>query len=206
MQTPLASLLLLAISGLLQMQSADVKPVGIGGHRIGESVKLFLRLEPDARSEVEVCDQHPDQAMCIKLFGAVEKGQRAEISTTTASDPDEHASFSDTYNFVLDGGKLVKITVSVNDVAEVMKTYGKPSSETVTPHHNDSGAKWEDRVTGWDLPNGYITLLVDNNPVLQDRRPLLVIESREEHARANAGAPKPAIAPAPPPSTDPAPH
>src|SRR5580700_9986491 len=127
MQTPLASLLLLAISGLLQMQSADVKPVGIGGHRIGESVKLFLRLEPDARSEVEVCDQHPDQATCVKLFGAVAKGQRAAVSTTAGSHPDERSAFRDTYNFVLDGGKLVKITVAVNDAAEVMKTYGRPA-------------------------------------------------------------------------------
>ncbi len=203
MQTALASLLLLAISGVLQTQSADVQPIGIGGHRIGESVKLFLRLEPDARSELEVCHQHPDKAMCVQFFGAVEKGQRAEISTTTASDPDERSAFSDTYNFVLDGGKLVKITVSVNNVAEVMKTYDRPSSETVTPHHNDSGAQWEDRLTAWELPNGYVTLVVDNNPVIQDRRPLLVIESREEHAREVASQAKPDL---PPPSTDSAPH
>ncbi|MGB8543607.1 MAG: hypothetical protein WCD49_18410 [Candidatus Acidiferrales bacterium] len=188
-----ASLLLLAFSVLFQTQSADVKPIGAAGHHIGESVKVFLRLEPDARSEIEVCYQHPNEIQCVHLLGAVEKGQRAEISTAVPADLD-HPDSSDTYNFVLDGGKLVKITMSVSDVAEVMKTYGKPASDIVTPHQNDSGAKWENRECMWDTPAGFVTLDADNNPRLQDHRPLLVLESREEHARsvANAPAAKPA--------------
>jgi hypothetical protein len=113
----------------------------------------------------------------------VEKGHRAEISTAVPADLDRPDS-SDTYNFVIDGGKLVKIALSVNDVAEVMKTYGKPTNDTVTPHEGVSGAKWENRQCVWDTPAGFITLDTDNNPRLQDHRPLLVLESREEHARA----------------------
>jgi hypothetical protein len=108
-----ASLLLLAFSMLLQTPSADVTPLGAAGHRIGESVKLFLRLEPDARSELEVCDQHPNEIQCVHLLDAVEKGQRAEISTAVPADLD-HPDSNDTYNFVIDGGKLVKITLSLN--------------------------------------------------------------------------------------------
>ena len=205
-----ASLLLLAFSALLQAPSADVAPVGAAGHRIGESVKQFLRLEPDARSELEVCDQHPNEIQCVHLFDAVEKGQRAEISTAVPADLD-HPDSNDTYNFVIDGGKLVKITLSVNDVAEVMKTYGKPTTNTVTPHEGASGVKWENRQCVWDMPAGFITLDTDNNPRLQDHRPLLVVESREEHARANptASARPAPVPPANPPSapaSDPAPR
>jgi hypothetical protein len=182
-----ASLLLLAISALLQTPSADVIPVGAVGHRIGESVKIFLRLEPGARSELEVCDQHPNEIQCVHLLDAVEKGKRAEISTAVPADLD-HPDSSDTYNFVIDGGKLVKITLSVNDVAEVMKTYGKPTTDTVTPHEGASGVKWENRQCVWDTPAGFITLDTDNNPRLKDHRPLLVLESREEHARSNSTA------------------
>jgi hypothetical protein len=185
-----ASLLLLAFSVLLQTPSADVTPVGAAGHHIGESVKLLLRLEPDARSELEVCDQHPNEIQCVHLLDAVEKGQRAEISTAVPADLD-HPDSNDTYNFVIDGGKLVKITLSVNDVAEVMKTYGKPTTETVTPHEGASGAKWENRQCVWDTPAGFVILDVDNNPRLQDHRPLLVVESREEHTRSTANAPAP---------------
>jgi hypothetical protein len=183
-----ASLLLLAFSVLLQTPGADVTPVGAAGHRIGEPVKLFLRLEPDARSELEVCDQHPNEIQCIHLLEAVEKGQRAEISTAVSGDLD-HPDSNDTYNFVIDGGKLVKITLSVNDIAEVMKTYGKPTTDTVTQHESAPGAKWENRQCVWDTPVGFVILDVDNNPRLQDHRPLLVVESREEHARSTGPAP-----------------
>jgi hypothetical protein len=196
-----ASLLLLAISVLSQTPSADVIPVGAAGHHIGESVKLFLRLEPDARSELEVCDQHPNEIQCVHLLDAVEKGKRAEISTAVPADLD-HADSSDTYNFVIDGGKLVKITLSVNDVAEVMTTYGKPTTDTVTQHEGASGAKWENRRCVWDTPAGFITLDADNNPRLQDPRPLLVLESREEHARANPTAPALKAPTSQPASTD----
>ncbi len=195
MRPQTASLLLLAISALLQTPSADVIPIGAVGHHIGESVKSFLRLEPDARSELEVCDQHPNEIQCVHLLDAVEKGKRAEISTAVPADLD-HPDSSDTYNFVIDGGKLVKITLSVNDVAEVMKTYGKPTTDTVTPHEGASGVKWENRQCVWDTTAGFITLETDNNPRLQDHRPLLVLESGEEHARANPTAAKPA-APSP---------
>jgi hypothetical protein len=182
-----ASLLLLAFSVLLQTPSADVTPVGAAGHHIGESVKLFLRLEPDARSELEVCDQHPNEIQCVHLLDAVEKGQRAEITTAVPADL-EHGDSGDTYNFVIDGGKLVKITLSVNDIAEVMKTYGKPTTDAVTPHENASGAEWENRQCVWDTPAGFVILDVDSNPRLRDHRPLLVLESREEHARTAASA------------------
>jgi|GEM_PF-4632211 len=194
-----ASLLLLAFSALFQTQSADVKPIGVAGHYIGESAKVFLRLEPDARSEVEVCYQHPNEIQCVHLLGAVEKAQRAEITTAVPADLD-HPDSSDTYNFVLDGGRLVKITLSVNDVAEVMKTYGKPTTENVTPHQNDSGAKWENRQCVWDTPTGFVTLDADNNPRLQDHRPLLVLESREEHARSAPNAPAAKSASSQPPA------
>jgi hypothetical protein len=194
-----ASLLLLACSVLLQTPSADVTPLAAAGHRIGESVKLFLRLEPDARSELEVCDQHPNEIQCVHLLDAVEKGQRAEISTAVPADLD-HPDSSDTYNFVIDGGKLVKITLSVNDLAEVMKTYGKPTTDTVTLREGASGVKWENRQCVWDTPAGFVILDVDNKPRLQDHRPLLVLESREEHARSNPTA---SMRPAPVPPANP---
>jgi hypothetical protein len=204
MQPRTASLLLFAFSGLLQTQTAPAKPLGFAGHNIGESVKIFLRLEPEARDELEVCEQHPDQTMCVHLFAAVEKGQRAEISTAVPADLDHPETSNDTRNFVLDGGQLVKITLSVNDVAEVMNTFGKPASDIVTQHHDDSGARWENRLCVWEMPSGYVTMDADNNPRLQDHRPLLVLESRAEHDGNAAPAPNSSAA-SPPPTNAPLP-
>ena|ERR1700693_1624891 len=187
--------LLVALSGQSQVPAGNFKPVGYGGHFVGEPIKVFLRLEPDARSELEVCEQHPKQSICAKLFAAVEKSQRAEITTAVQPDLDNPDATNDAYNFVLDAGKLVKITVPINNLADTMKTFGDPTSDKVVPCHNSEGAKWEDHSYVWDLPGAYVTIYIDNNPVLQDHRPLLVIESREEHARVDANTIKAVNAP-----------
>jgi hypothetical protein len=187
--------LLIALSGQSQAPVGSYKPVGYGGHFIGEPIKVFLRLEPDARSELEVCEQHPKQSICAKLFAAVEKDQRAEITTAVQPDMDNPDTSNDAYNFILDGGKLVKITVPINDLADTMKGFGEPTSDKVVPRHNSDGAKWEDHAYAWDLPGAYVTIYIDNNPVLQDHRPVLVIESREEHARVNSDSIKAVSAP-----------
>jgi hypothetical protein len=180
--------LIVALSLQLQAPGVNVKPVGFAGHVIGEPIKIFLRLEPDARSEVEVCEQHPTQSACARLFGALDRGQRAEISTAVQPDLDSPDASSDAYNFVLDGGKLVKITAAVNNMSEVMKSFGQPTAEKSVPCHNSAGDKWENRSLEWDTPVAHITIYIDNNPQLQDHRPLLVIESHEEHTRADANS------------------
>lgn len=199
MRLLIASVLLIAfsaVSGSLRGQTTDVKPVEIRGHYIGESTVRFLHLEPEARESIEVCRQHPTQSVCDQLLAAIERGQRAEISTSVPLDmyhPDE--AKDDAINFVLDGKKLVKMAMLVNDVSDARKILGHPSSESAIPSQDSSGAKWENRRTVWETPEAYVTLYQDNNPSLRDRRPVLTIETRAEHAREEAESTKRATVP-----------
>jgi len=157
-------------------QAADVKPTEIRGHFIGETIAAFLRMEPEAQQEAEVSRQHSNQPSCARLLAALDHGQRAEIST------------SNSINFVLDGGKLVKLTMLVDDAPDAIrvdltKKFGLQPRETTIPGQNYLGAKWENRSFAWDTPDAYVTLYEDNNPSIQDRRPVLVVESRASYER-----------------------
>jgi len=96
---PIAFILLLfaGLPGGLWAQSEKAAPVDFKGHLIGEGVADFLRIEPEAQQEVDVCRQHPARHSCDRLLAALKAQGRAEISTTNA------------FNFVLDGGKLVGV-------------------------------------------------------------------------------------------------
>jgi hypothetical protein len=176
-------LLLVGLPRIAQSQSTDVKPIEFRGHYIGESTVRFLHLESEAREDVEVCRQHSTGFFCKQFLAAIERGERAQISVSVASDLDHPDSSNDTINFVLDGKKLVKLAMLLTDVTEVSKTLGRPSRESAIPSHNNSGENWVNHLTIWETPDVCATLYQDNNPILQDPRPVFVLESREEYAR-----------------------
>jgi hypothetical protein len=165
----------------LYAQNAILRPAEVKGHFIGESVAEFLSRVPEAQQQVNVCEQSPKEARCDRLLAAVKRGQRAEVST------------SRWMNFVLDGGKLVKLTTLVNEVpdsvkADLTKKFGPRSSETEFPMQNAMGASWKDHLFVWDTPVVYVGLHEDNNPASQNHHFVLVIESRAEHTREHADA------------------
>ena len=151
-------------------------------------MKVFLRLEREARDEVEVCHENPGRSACVHLLDAVENGKRAEVSTTVPADFDHPEGDRDTTDFVLDGGKLVKISMLANAAPDALKVLGQPTNEKSTPAQNSSGAKWENHLTEWITPTLYVSLYLDNNPSLHDHRLSLTIESPAEHARENPDA------------------
>ena len=164
----------------LHAQNATISNADFKGHLIGESVADFLRLEPEARQEADVCRQRTGRRRCVELIAAIEHGQRAEVSTAGSA------------NFVLDAGKLVKLTVLVDDTFEnicnsLTQKFGTPSKKTSLPSHDPSGKKWENQLYLWDTPLIYLTIYEDNNPALQDRRPLLAVESHAEHLLEDVG-------------------
>jgi hypothetical protein len=170
-------------------QALSVDYADFNGHFIGESISDFLHAEPDAQQELDVCRQRPERQRrtCAQLIAAADRGQRAEVSD------------SESVNFVVDGGKLVKLTMLVDGdfgavAADLTKRFGARSSDTMVPSQNEAGTKWQDRLDVWDTPSVYVTLFQDNNPALQDRRPVLVAESHAEHLLDN---PKPAKAATP---------
>jgi len=171
-------------------QSATAPDIQVQGHYIGESIERFLHLNLEARQDVDVCRQHPSSSLCRKLLGAIENGDRAEISTSFAPGFDDSDTSGESINFVFDAKKLVKLTMLVHELADANKILGKSSKESDLPSTNPSGQKWLDHVTVWDSGEIYATLYQDNNPSLEDRRPILMIESREEHARENPGSAK----------------
>jgi len=184
-------------SGLpLAQQPATAAPFEIRGHYIGEPVKRFFRLDFEARAEMDVCHQNPNRPACGRLLDAIDYGKRAEVSTSVPADLDHPEGDRETTDFVLDGGKLVKISMLVNVAPDQLKSLGRPSSEKSIPAQNSSGAKWENHLTVWQSPDLYVELYQDNNPSLTDHRLSLTIESPAEHARTNPGA-----APPPPPSS-----
>jgi hypothetical protein len=172
--TLLILLLFLGIPAELSAQTTPVSLVEFRGHFIGESVSDFLRMEPDAQQEADVCRQRPSRKHCEQLVAAIDRGQRAEVSTTNSS------------NFVLDGGKLVKFAMLVDRnfqaaLSDLTKKFGLWSILTSVPSQNDDGLEWRDQQYMWDTQAVFVTLYQDNNPALLDRRPLLVVESRAEH-------------------------
>jgi hypothetical protein len=211
MQTRIVSLSLISIiasigafaatrpsESLAQQSVPTAAPLEIRGHFIGEPVKRFFRLDFEARGEMEVCHQNPNRPACGRLLDAIEYGKRADISTTVPADSDHPEGDRDTTNFVLDGGKLVKISMLVNQAPEELKSLGRPTSEKSIPTHDNSGAKWENHLTVWDTPTLYVSLYLDNNPSLQDHRLSLTIEAPTEHARDNPDAESPKPSPAAP--------
>ena len=179
------SVFALAVSGLAHAQAAPPSAVQIRGHYIGEPVTRFVKLEVDARDEVDVCRDHPDRVDCIHILNAVDGKGRAEISTIIPADLFHltNSDARDSINFTLDGGQLVKLTMSVNDLPALMQSLGHASSESDAPAQGANGAKWTNHISVWDTPAAYISVYQDNNPVLTDHRPVLVIETPAEHAR-----------------------
>lgn len=183
MRRLLASIALIAFSGPLHAQMTASAPVEIKGHFIGESIPDFLSKEPEAQQEADVCREHKTRASCESLLGALNRGQRAEVSTSASMD------------FVLDAGRLVKMTVLVSDNADtatdtLTHTFGVAANSTSVSSHNSSGASWKNRLFVWDTTGAYATLYEDNNPALQDHQPLLVVESKSEHILDEAEAAK----------------
>jgi hypothetical protein len=185
-------------------QNATAAPFEIRSHFIGEPVKRFLRLELEARGEVEVCHENPNRSACVRLLDAVEGNKRAEVSTSVPADFNHPEGDRDTTDFVLDGGKLVKISMLVNAAPDELKSLGHPSSEKSIPAQNAAGAKWENHLTVWQSQDLYVSLYQDNNPSLADHRLSLVFETPAEHARDDPDAEPPksaAAAEAPAPSS-----
>lgn len=188
MRLPLICLALALFPSSLVAQNTDPNRGNINGHVIGEPVSRFLRLEQDAREDVDVCRHNSIRASCQSLLAAVDNGGRAEVSTETSRDLDNPDKPVVSIEFVLDKGKVVKVTFPVDDVADIAKKFGAPTRESAIPSQNASGAKWEDHLTVWATADVYVTLYQDNNPAAQDHRPLLVMESTEEHAREESAA------------------
>jgi hypothetical protein len=69
------------------------------------------------------------------------------------------------------------------------KKFGALPKKTTLPSHNTSGTKWDNQLYTWDTPTIYATLYQDNNPLLQDHRPLLIVESHAEHLLDDVDAP-----------------
>ena len=192
MRTKLLSLIIcttaLATAPRSHAQQSTPAPLEIRGHYIGEPVKRFFRLDLEARAEMNVCNQNPNRPACGRLLDAIEYGKRADISTTAPANPDNPEGDRETTNFILDGGKLVKISMLANTPPEELKSLGRPPSEKSIPAHDTSGAKWENHLTIWDTPTLYVSLYLDNNPAIQDHRLTLTIEAPTEHTRDNPDA------------------
>jgi hypothetical protein len=153
--------------------AANVEPTEIRGHSIGETSAAFLNLEPEARQDADACRQHPDEARCTHLLAALDGGERAEISISGAT------------AFVLDGGKLVRLTTPVDGVADaamagIEKKFGAQPGKVTVQGQNTAGAKWENYLFTWDTPDALVTLYQDNDPLLRDRRLMLIVESHSQ--------------------------
>lgn len=155
------------IAASTHARAASRQPTEIEGHFIGETMSAFLHAEPEARQQVNLCRQHPDRAKCPRLLTALARGQRTQISTSGSKD------------FILDGRKLVSLTMFVGGAAaiDLTKKFGSPSRQTIIVGQDTYGARWENHLYGWETHDADITLYQDNDPMLQDRRSMLIVES-----------------------------
>ena len=178
--------LLIGIPSGLRAQSSQATYADFKGHFIGESIPDFLRLEPDAQQEADVCRARPSRHSCERLVGALDRGERAEVSN------------NDSVNFVLDAGRLVKLTMLIDDsvdavVGGLTNKFGNPSKTLAADLQNKSGDKWQNREFVWDWPNIHVRLYQDNNPALPDHKLLLVVESHAESLLDDSAQAKKAV-------------
>ena len=171
LRTILAVTMIMAWSS--QARAAHSKPAELAGHSIGESAAAFLREEPEAQQKAEACRQQPDETGCDQLLAVLDGGQRGEISTSGAM------------TFVFDEGKLVRLTMPMDGgadaaIASLTKKFGPPSRKVTVTGQNLQGAQWENYLFGWDTADCGLTLYQDNDPSLQERRLVLVAESRSQ--------------------------
>src|SRR5580704_6150099 len=119
MRYVVSSLLVMALTGLLHAQTADVSVFQVRSHYIGEPVTRFLRLDPNAREEVEICREHSSRSVCNQLLAAIDGDRRGEISVTIPHDLDHPEQATDAIDFVIEAGKVVKLTMPVTDLAAI---------------------------------------------------------------------------------------
>jgi hypothetical protein len=177
--------------------ATEVDVINARGHAIGETMADFLRLEPEIGQKAEVCRQrvdvhpvHPAHAAeapgedadkrtdgldCADLLAALDGEQRLEITNASSME------------FVLSDGKLVRLTMrlegrvedeAADAAANLAKQFGTPSRETSISGQDNMGAKWKSCLVVWEMADASVTLYEDGDPSLQDRRPLLILESR----------------------------
>ena len=163
--------------------AANPKPTQIARHSIGETAETFLSLEPEAQQQADACRSEPDETNCTRLLAALHGGQRAEISTSAPM------------AFVLDQGKLVRMTIPLDGaadaaMAELTEKFGPQPRKITIQSQNIQGAKWENYLLAWDTPDAFVTLYQDNDPLLQERRLLLVVESRSQGREDTVAAKK----------------
>jgi len=175
--------LLAGLPAGLRAQAGNAASVEFKGHLIGEGVEDFLRIEPEVRQEVDVCRQQRSRQSCARLLEALNAGGRAEVSTTGS------------INFVLDGGKLAKLTMLVDEsidtaASDLTQKFGPQTQVTLLPARNSAGAQWDNRLCVWDTPVAYITVYQDNNPSMQDQRLVLTVETHAEHLLENLDSSK----------------
>ena len=105
---------------------------------------------------------HPGESATDSWRLSMRRG-RAEISTT------------DSINFVLDGGKLVKLTMLVDKPldeasSDLTQKFGPADQSHLLPRKTAPARNGATVLHIWDMPTVYITLYQDNNPSLQDHR------------------------------------
>jgi hypothetical protein len=170
--------LFVALPGLLLAQPVDFVSTAFNGHRLGESVSAFLEIMPDVQQKVASCRQGATRPSCDRLLAAIDQGGRVEFAP------------SESVDFVLDEGKLVKLATYMNEdpnaaTANLTAQYGPASVETVASSQAGTESKWQNQLFVWDTPEACVSLLQDNNPSPESRRSILIVESPAEHARTH---------------------
>ncbi len=89
------------------------------------------------------------------------------------------------YNFQFRDGKLVMF----NDkggftLADAIKKFGPPTSQKLEAKQNTFGARWQDRVAEWVLPNCHVRFEEGHDPA--DTHNWILLETREEYSRTLA--------------------
>jgi len=129
----------------------------------------------------------------VKQWKGLLRGGSKIIKPAEVCDPtgnwEERGLDAPTLTYV--AGKLAKIEVifspGIRDraisnellLAETIEKFGKPTRSKATEMMNAYGARWQDQILEWELPNGYVALYLFNNPV--DLGANLSVMTLQEH-------------------------
>lgn len=130
---------------------AQSKPVSMFGFTLGEPM-------PETKQADGLPDCHLDQ----------------ETGIATCASQDYRNSYRD--------GKLVQLNRAGNfTMADAIKKFGQPTSLKVESKQNTFGARWNDRIAEWVLPNIHVRFEEGHDP--SDTHNWILLETRAEYNR-----------------------
>lgn len=183
---------------------AQSVPLEIKGVPFGATADELLAKLPAAKCYPSGCLLSPSdmaEKQCGSMLDAVRNKSVMECRNSAIKESNFGPAPTSLYMFEFRNGKLANATISFYETANLplvialTEKYGKPTSEKLVPMQNRAGAKFENKIVTWDLPDGRIEVSqrsssIDKGSVRMSTTEYLKETAKEMIDKAKASASK----------------